>query len=159
MHKQLMAAILLLAGFAACTNNTTVQQHADSTVTIATADPTPQQSDMCFQRVTGNAHQDTATVHLIINGTTVSGAMVVKIAEKDTRAGILSGSIVNGIIKTSWLYTQEGMSDSILANFKLNKEELLQQRYSYNAQGREVIADTSAFAEVYLPVGCKLPLQ
>lgn len=156
MYGKTIYGGLLLIACTACHTNTS-NSHPTGTDSLLT---NTTHTDNCYQRLDGNAQQDTATVHLVIDDTLVTGAMVVKIAEKDTRAGILRGSVHNNMIRTWWHYTQEGMADSLPANFKLENGKLWAQRYGYDpANGRETLSDTSAFALAFTPVACKLPLQ
>lgn len=156
MYRKTVYSGVLLMALAACHTNTTSTQQsgADSLLTTAT------HRDECYQRLEGTANQDTSTVHLVTNDTLVTGTMVIKRAEKDTRAGVLRGHVHGNLVETWWYYTQEGMADSLPANFKIQENKLLEQRYSYDpTTGREVLADTSAFAVEFNAVACKLPLR
>lgn len=147
---------LLLMALAACHTNTTNNRSSGTDSLLAT----PLHSDKCYQLLEGTTQQDTTTVHLVINDTLATGVMVVKRAEKDTRAGVLRGHVRGNLVETWWYYAQEGMADSLPANFKLYEDKLVEQRYSYDpATGREVLTDTSAFTIALAPVACKLPLR
>ena len=93
---------------------------------------------LCFRKVSGRNNKDTTIVNLIIEGNKVTGEMVDKIWEKDSRKGRLSGSIEDNNIKTVYYFVQEGISDSLNLEFKLADGALLQKPITNGMDGRQV---------------------
>jgi hypothetical protein len=111
---------------------------------------------LCFQRLYGSVMKDTSLVRLIINGDIVTGYFMHLPYEKDSRRGNITATKQGDIIKGIWIYTQEGMQDTLSVEFKLNGNTLMQKNYSINLKtGREFLSDTSRFATEYKKIDCK----
>jgi hypothetical protein len=112
--------------------------------------------EYCFLLTEGSASQDSTTVHLIINADKVSGEMNWLPSEKDSRKGILSGTIAGDEIKAAWSFMQEGVRDSIPVAFKLSSQQLAQKPLKTDgATGRQETDDSAGYMVLYKPVACK----
>lgn len=111
---------------------------------------------LCFQKVSGNANQDTATVHLNINGENVVGDYENRLFEKDARTGRIDGTYKNNLIKGVWVYMQEGMTDTLPVEFKLSEDKLVQKNYTVDPKtGREVFSEGSVFNIEFEKIDCE----
>lgn len=111
---------------------------------------------LCFNRYSGLKNQDTAFVKLVIDGDSVSGHFSNIPYEKDSRVGTIAGVKSGNLIKGIWSYQQEGMSDSIAFEFKLQDSILLQKETTYDLNtGREILLDTSGFTVEFVRVDCQ----
>ena len=114
-----------------------------------------QYDTLCFQKVSGNSSQDTATIQLLIQGETVTGRFSNVPFEKDARVGTLSGTKKNELIMGTWTFSQEGMADSMQVEFKLSGNNLLQKEYKIDSKtGREVLTGSSKFSIVFDKIRC-----
>ncbi|EOR96579.1 hypothetical protein ADIARSV_0210 [Arcticibacter svalbardensis MN12-7] len=76
--------------------------------------------------------------------------------EKDSRKGIIKAVKTGNEIKGVWIYSQEGMQDSLDIAFKLQDASLLQKPFSVDiSTGRQVLRDSSAYSIQYTRRTCK----
>jgi hypothetical protein len=150
------AGLLLLAACTQPAKNTTTQDTSatDSVTTTTTTASSP--SDQCYQRLEGTAMQDTTLLHLTLDGNTAKGELTWTPAEKDSRTGVIKGTRNGDIIKGVWVYIQEGMTDSLPVEFKLEGNHIVRKTYEYDqATGRQFLGANSKFEEEFTPVKCK----
>ena len=147
----LFSGVLLLAS---CSSGSNKQSNPDTLKTAAYSSNT-MNGTLCFQHLSGSANQDTSIVKLQITGNSVSGSFHQLIYEKDRRKGTLRGTIEGDTIKAIWTFMQEGVTDSLEAQFKLGDNKLFQQEYSADpATGRQFLSENSAFTIEYKAVEC-----
>ncbi|BAV07239.1 hypothetical protein SAMN05421788_102138 [Filimonas lacunae] len=160
MIKKIGYTALLIAGLTACNNNPGNGTSKDS-ASITTADSAKAPISLCFQRYAGPLRQDTFTVHLIIDGSNVTGELVEMPFQKDARRGTLAGAMKDKTVTATWSYIQEGQQDTLPVVLKFKDGNVLQQPYQYDAKtGREILKDTSSFSLEFTPVDCtKIPKQ
>jgi hypothetical protein len=109
----------------------------------------------CFLRTEGDKNQDSTKIQLNINGDVVRGTMIWLPAEKDSRRGKLNGTIIDGVIKASWTYMQEGMENTLPVEFMLEGESLKQKKSKYdNVTGEESLDEKSDYELHYQRVEC-----
>jgi len=133
-----------------CSNNNSESQTASENVKIDL-----QYDTLCFQKVSGNSNQDTATIQLLLQGESVKGRFSNVPFEKDARIGTLSGTKKNSLISCVWAYSQEGTADSLLVEFKLSENTLLQKDFKIDSKtGREILTDSSRFSIVFNKIKC-----
>ena len=108
----------------------------------------------CYRHLAGQQQQDTALVHLIMDKDQVSGSYINAIFEKDRRQGSLRGTKTGNKITAIWTFSQEGQTDSLPVVFELAKGQLRQKPYSYTENGREFIADSSAYSLIFQEIDC-----
>jgi len=95
-------------------------------------------NSLCFLRTEGKDNQDSTCVELIIKGDKVSGRMSWMPNQKDSRKGILEGTIKGDTINAVWSFMQEGTKDTLNLKFKLNNNELSQKPLKLNVtSGRD----------------------
>jgi len=144
----ILFAVALAVG--SCSNNNSESQTASGNVMIDL-----QYDTLCFQKVSGNLNQDTATIQLLLQGESVKGRFSNVPFEKDARIGTLSGTKKNSLISCVWAYSQEGMVDSLLVEFKLSENTLLQKDFKIDSKtGREILTDSSSFSIVFNKIKC-----
>jgi hypothetical protein len=150
--KTLFAIILVSGIISACNSNSTNDISSDNTAEDSVI---TEQVQMCFERTEGDAHQDTTTLNLIIEGDNVTGDFNHLPHEKDSRKGTISGKRKGDLIKAVWSFMQEGMNDTLGVEFKLKGDRLLQKNYSINAKtGRQYLSEQSQFVLEYAKVEC-----
>lgn len=108
----------------------------------------------CYRHLAGKQQQDTALVHLMVDKDKVSGSYINAIFEKDRRQGSLRGTKTGNTITAIWTFSQEGQIDSLPVAFELTKDQLQQKPYSYTKNGREFIADSSAYSLIFQKIDC-----
>jgi hypothetical protein len=114
----------------------------------------------CFQRLEGLQNQDTTNITLLISGNKVTGTFNYLPYQKDSRKGSVTGEKQGDIIKGLWTYVQEGLKDTLVVEFKLQKSLLLQKSFGIDeATGRPILTDTSTFSIPYNAVKCSSDLQ
>ncbi|WP_228724232.1 hypothetical protein [Spirosoma sp. KUDC1026] len=80
--------------------------------------PAPLPADtLCFRQV---IKQDTTTLKLVVNGSTVSGYLDIDPFEKDQAKGPLSGTIRGNQIQTEWQRSGEGVTQTYVLTLTLN---------------------------------------
>lgn len=146
---------LLVAMVGCGQNEKSVEQASDTTLMEKT--PLAATSDtLCYERYSGSRNQDTASIMLFINGNKVTGRYANIPFEKDARKGTLSGIRSGDMIKGTWRFQQEGVSDSLPFEFKLDTDHLLQRATSFDRNtGRETLADTASFSLKFTKLDCK----
>lgn len=114
-----------------------------------------ERSELCFQRLDGSSSQDTSLIRLIINKETVTGDFNYIPYQKDSRRGTLTGVKNGNIIKGVWTFMQEGITDTISVEFKLQNDKLFQKTFGVDrVTGRQKLTDTSTFSIPYTKVLC-----
>ncbi|HEY0668760.1 MAG TPA: hypothetical protein VGD22_11315 [Sphingobacteriaceae bacterium] len=152
--KNLLIIFFSMMILSSCTTNVNKARSEDSTVLNAEA--ATDTAQLCFQKLEGTANQDTTYLKLIMNGSSVSGEFNHMPYEKDSRKGSISGSRNGDLIKAVWRYMQEGVTDSISVEFKLDGEHLLQKNLSVDPKtGRQYTSEASGYTMKYTKVKCK----
>ncbi|PRD57179.1 hypothetical protein [Sphingobacterium gobiense] len=125
--------------------------------TIRTVASRPQQNkSYCFIRTEGTDQQDTTNVTFTINGDKVEGEMNWIPKEKDSRKGILLGTISDNEITAMWNYMQEGTRDSMRVAFKLVSNQLTQKPLTINATtGIQETDEAADYTVIYISENCK----
>lgn len=109
----------------------------------------------CFLRTEGTHEQDTTVVQFTVDGDRVEGVMNWIPDEKDSRRGILTGTISDDEIKAMWSYVQEGMDDSMIVAFKLTPQQLAQKPLKVNtATGRQETDEAADYTVMYKQDNC-----
>ncbi|GAB2972903.1 hypothetical protein GCM10027049_03520 [Mucilaginibacter puniceus] len=114
------------------------------TLTAAPAPRTPNAQALCFLRTEGNNNQDTTSIELVIKNNKVTGIMNWMPYQKDNRMGKLQGDIKNDTIEVVWTFIQEGMTDTLNLQFKLDNNHLLQKPLKLNEKTGRQQTDKSA---------------
>ncbi|MVN89597.1 hypothetical protein [Mucilaginibacter aquatilis] len=117
---------------------------------------TKRTQDGCYAKVSGQQMKDTLFVKLHVENDKVSGDMMETIFEKDRRKGTISGTIEkDNIIKATWTFMQEGMTDSMKVAFRLTHAGLMQQPLKVDAAtGRQVPDTSSPYSILLKPADC-----
>jgi len=154
--KMYAAMFGLSLAISACTQTGTVKLRGDSTRQDADSLAIAGTETLCFERYSGNRNQDTASIRLVLKGNNVSGSYANIPYEKDARIGTISGTRSGNVMKGIWRFQQEGMSDSVGFEWKIEDDMLLQKQTGFDSSsGREVLSDTAAFSQEYLRVDCQ----
>ena len=144
--------LAFLTALGACTQNNQPADHAASVESEAVISS----DTLCFQRYSGLANQDTASVKLIIYGNEVRGQYTNLPHGKDSRVGTIAGIKKGDLIKGMWYYQQEGTNDSLGIEFKLQHGKLLQKQTGFDRNtGREFLSDTASFSLKFVQIDCK----
>lgn len=154
--KYLIISVIALASCTGSGNsNNEEPKHIDRDTINATVGNRPEQKSYCFIRTEGVDQQDTTTVKLIINANKVEGEMNWIPKEKDSRKGVLVGSIAEDEIMAIWRYMQEGMNDSMAVAFKFAPDQLAQKPLRVNTNtGVQETDERADYTLLYTPVGC-----
>ncbi|NGM66930.1 hypothetical protein [Sphingobacterium sp. SGR-19] len=113
------------------------------------------ETSYCFIRTDGTDQQDTTTVRFTIGADKLEGEMNWIPKEKDSRKGVLVGTIAGDEITAIWRYMQEGMEDSIEVAFKFSPNQLAQKPLKVNTNtGVQETDDDADYTLIYTPVGC-----
>jgi ABC-type glycerol-3-phosphate transport system substrate-binding protein len=152
--KHLTLIILIALTAAACTSNTA---KTDTTITDTTISTTSAKSktvlvSTCFVRTEGKNNLDSTNIQLVIKGNTVTGEMNWLPFEKDMRKGILNGTKKGDTIIAVWTFKQEGTTDTMKLNFKLDSNQLAQKPLKVNAKtGRQETDESAGYTLKYRP--------
>ena len=148
-----ISLILALAFIMVSCNDTGDKSEAASIDTLAdssTPKRTPNAHALCFLRTEGNNNQDTTSIELVIKNNKVTGLMNWMPYEKDSRKGKLQGTIKNDSIQVAWSFMQEGVTDTIILQFKLDNNQLMQKPLKFNTTtGREHTDETADYTLTY----------
>lgn len=149
--KNYLTLLVAISSLYSCTNNHPKDKSVSEKPTSDSVYDT-----LCYQKVSGISHQDTATIQLLIHGKSVSGRFSNVPSEKDSRIGTLTGTKENDVITGIWAYSQEGMADSLPIVFKLIGNTLVQKNYFFDTKsGRDMITDKSKFSIVFNEIKCR----
>lgn len=148
-----------LSIMAACNSSPQEQDNTDtvnSKQKIKRGKISKRTQDGCYIKVSGPQMKDTLFVQMHIEKDKVSGQMIESIFEKDSRKGTLEGAMQpDKTIKAVWTFMQEGMTDSIAVNFKLDHTGLMQQPLKVDAATGRQVTDVAAPYSVKLePADC-----
>lgn len=152
--------ILCAVGLASCSGNGTrnsegLKQIDEDTVHTRVNSKQEQQRRYCFIRTEGTDQQDTTTVRFTLNADIVEGEMQWIPQEKDSRKGVLAGTISGDEITAIWRYRQEGIKDSMRVAFKLSSVQLAQKPLKVNnITGSQETDDTADYTLLYTSVNC-----
>lgn len=137
------AAVCVLAS---CTSkNDTASDGSDSLTVAQTKKPLAHA--LCFLRTEG---KDSTSIELVIKDDKVTGQMNWMPYEKDSRKGKLAGTINNDTVDVVWSFMQEGMTDTLNLQFKLDDTKLWQKPLKFNQQsGREQTDASSGYTLQY----------
>lgn len=117
-----------------------------------TTNNTPTTTAMCFERSEGKNNVDSTYVQLVVKGNTVSGEMNWLPFQKDARKGLLVGTQKGDIIQAVWTFKQEGTTDTMKVNFKLDGNQLMQKPFKVDTKtGRQVTDETAGYTIKYKP--------
>jgi hypothetical protein len=117
---------------------------------------TPEVDSACYLLTDGGG-KDSLVVTIQIKGNGVTGYMIYNYYQKDGRFGKLIGTKKGNEIKADWIYMQEGMTDTVAVAFKLNGQNLEQQKNDFNPQtGEEFLADDAPYDRTYNKVDCSV---
>ncbi|QKJ29649.1 hypothetical protein HQ865_07740 [Mucilaginibacter mali] len=151
-------AILAIASCSSPSNKTGSIDTMNAGDTAAKKSLAPKTGDttaltsLCYVRTEGNKNQDSTTVQLVIKGNTVTGEMNWLPYEKDGRKGILNGTRSGDTIKAVWTFKQEGMTDTMAVNYKLDGDKLAQKPLKVNTKtGRQQTDETAGYTVIYHP--------
>ncbi|PRD48425.1 hypothetical protein [Sphingobacterium haloxyli] len=152
----LLCAIALGSCVGQDNRNSEDTNKADEDTIHAMANRPVQNKPYCFIRTEGTGQQDTTKVRFTINGDKVEGEMSWIPKEKDSRKGVLTGTISNNEITALWNYMQEGMRDSIRMAFKLlPNDELAQKPLTINgASGIQETDEAAGYTVIYKSDHC-----
>lgn len=158
--KKLLPIAFAAFALAACGESTVQTTDDTDTGYVAVADTGIDKGEvaqsMCFQKLSGNSKQDTATLHLNIIGENVTGDFENRPFQKDARKGAIAATYRNDLIKGIWVYMQEGVADTLPVEFKLTDNKLIQKNYTVDPKtGREVFSDASVFNIEFQKVDCE----
>jgi hypothetical protein len=112
---------------------------------------TPNAHALCFLRTEGTTNnKDTTSIELVIKNKNVTGVMNWMPYQKDSRMGKLQGDIKNDTIRVVWTFMQEGMTDTLNLQFKLDNNRLLQKPLKFNeTTGRQQTDETADYNLAY----------
>ncbi|HLQ98882.1 MAG TPA: hypothetical protein VK102_00785 [Sphingobacterium sp.] len=151
--------VLLLGVFilAACAGNDERKDPSSTTRKDTAAEIVSDQSEAyCFLRTEGTHHSDTTFVWFTLEGDSLKGIMHWIPAEKDSRKGTLTGTVADNEIEALWVYTQEGMEDSLQVAFKVEPQQLLQKPFIVDANtGKQRTDENAAYSILYTPTACE----
>ena len=119
--------------------------------------PVQDEGPQCFQKISGAGMHDTTRVRLDPDGSGVSGTMDIILHEKDSRRGRLRGTLgKDGIIRADYYFMQEGMTDTVPLQFRLEEDAILLRPAIYDpATGRERPDTSKGFADRLNKVACQ----
>jgi hypothetical protein len=122
--------------------------------TIAKAKDTPTNNNtptvysLCFLNKEG---RDSTSIELVIHGNAVTGLMNWLPYQKDSRNGVLAGTIKNDTLRATWGFMQEGQKDTINLNFLFKNSQLSQKPLKFNAKtGRQQTDEKSGYTIKYV---------
>jgi hypothetical protein len=148
--KYLALGCIATLFLAACTSSSKkeVTDTLNSKDTVASnGKDTADVYSVCFLHTMG---KDSTAVELMIKGENVTGNLNWLPYEKDSRKGILAGTIKNDTIHAKWSFMQEGMKDTIGVNFLLKGETLAQKPLKFNSKtGREQTDESAGYTILY----------
>ena len=148
-----ISLILVIAFIVASCNNTGNKNEAALIDTLADSSSiprTPNAHALCFLRIDGNNNQDTTSIELVIKDNKVTGLMNWMPYQKDSRKGKLQGTIKNDSIQAVWSFMQEGMTDTINVQFKLQNNNLLQKPLKVDPKtGRQQTDEAADYTLAY----------
>jgi len=148
--------LTLAVAVGACTQKGTTRLTGDSTLTATDTSVSAASETLCFERYSGSRMQDTASIKLVLSGNKVTGSYANIPYEKDARIGTINGTRSGNVMKGVWRFQQEGMTDSILFEFKIEGDKLLQRQTSFDpASGRESLSDTASLSLEYVRLDCQ----
>lgn len=157
MKKHILICTFAIA---ACAGNVDQKDESsktieENTLTETTLPTTAQNRRYCFLRTEGTDNQDTTTVQFSFNEDNVAGEMNWIPKEKDSRKGVLTGTILGDEIKAVWSYMQEGMKDSMTVAFKLSPQQLAQKPLKVDTvTGRQETDERADYTVIYMPHNC-----
>ncbi|OKS88481.1 hypothetical protein [Mucilaginibacter polytrichastri] len=157
--KLIILCCVAALGIVSCSSNTVKQAKTDTVIagdtlakaaTTAQTNHTPTVSSLCFLRTEGKTNQDSTSIELVIKGDVVSGQMTWMPYQKDSRKGVLAGTIKGDTIQAKWSFMQEGMNDTLNLKFKLTKDQLAQKPLKLNVKtGRDQTDDDAGYKLLY----------
>lgn len=136
-----------------CSSNN--QKNSSDTLTTDSSGNSSTIDTLCFLHTSGTSNQDSTLVSLIINGDEVTGAMKWFPYEKDSRRGTLEGVQVGNVIKATWSFMQEGVTDTMEMEFELGDGKLAQKPLVVNPNtGREQTDENKDYTIIYNKIKC-----
>lgn len=145
--------ILAIAFLLASCNNTGDKSETaliDTLIDGSAPPRTPNAHALCFLRTEGNNNQDTTSIELVIKNNKVTGVMNWMPYQKDSRMGKLQGNIKNDTIQVVWSFMQEGVTDTLNLQFKLDNNQLMQKPLKFNTTtGRQQTDDAAGYTLTY----------
>jgi hypothetical protein len=112
--------------------------------------------DGCYMYVSGNQMKDTLYVQLHVQNNKVSGKMIDDIYEKDSRKGTIAGTMkADNTINAVWTFMQEGMTDTMTVDFRLNHSALFKKPFKADMSTGRQVTDAAANYTIELkPTDC-----
>lgn len=159
--KHIIPISLIALAAASCSSPQNNRNGGDSvsTTTTTTTDTVIKERDipsasvhdtLSFVRTEGKTNQDSTTVTLHLKGSNITGQMKWTPYEKDSRKGTLQGTRSGDMIKATWTFMQEGMTDTLALQFELKNNQLLQKPLKLNTKtGREQTDESADYTVVY----------
>ena len=152
-YKAILPLVFVITG---CTQTGTVKLTGDSTRQEEGAAMSAITETLCFERYSGNSNQDTASIRMVLQDNIVTGRYANIPYQKDARIGTISGTRSGNVIRGTWRFQQEGITDSMSFEFKIEGDKLLQKQTRIDrSSGRELVSDTADFSLVYLRSDCE----
>jgi len=151
--------IIAALSFAACKSSPQQQDTSDTTNSkqnVKRGKISKRTQDGCYIKASGQQMKDTLYVQLHIQNNKVSGRMIESIFEKDSRKGTLEGTLQpDKSIKAVWTFMQEGMTDTLAVDFRLDHTGITQKPYKVNTStGRQVTDATAPYSIKLEPADC-----
>lgn len=145
-------AVLLMAS---CSSNNEKSSGKDTlansdTATTAKVNDTAAIRSLCFLGLAGKTSQDSTSIELVIKDKKVTGMMNWLPYQKDSRKGLLEGTVKGDTIQAVWTFTQEGMKDTLNLKFRLQNDVLYQKPLKLNTKtGREQTDESAGYTLSY----------
>jgi hypothetical protein len=149
--KPIILILAIAVAITSCKSTGDKSEAASIDTLAATPAPrTPNAHALCFLRTEGNNNQDTTSIELVIKNNKVTGLMNWMPYEKDSRKGKLEGTIKDDIIQVVWSFVQEGITDTMELQFKLQNNTLLQKPLKADPKtGRQQTDETADYTLAY----------
>ena len=137
MRNIILIAFILVA---ACNskreaNTDAVAAKEDTVTELRYVTKTPLGIPGCYSWTTG---RDTATLHLQVKETQVTGNLIYDWSEKDRNAGTLQGIVQDSLIVASYTFQSEGMTSVREVVFKIKGDLLIEGFGDINTRGDTV---------------------
>ncbi len=136
-------SFLVLLVFSACSGEPNTAQGVDSSATIHNnitdtliTDNKPVQLNGCYQMT---MKEDTATLRLNLQDSTVTGDLEYHLKEKDRNTGTLAGVIRDGFIYAEYTFQSEGLTSVREVAFKIEGDTLVPGFGDIKEVGQKVV--------------------
>lgn len=157
MKNKTLLIAFILPFLGACLGQPTKNDESDLVISSnqdsISSSLTPNET-MCFLKLDGMQKQDSTYVYVRLEGDSISGLYNWIPDMKDARRGIINGIKRGDTLNVVWSYMQEGIVDTIHTQFLLENNQLKQQPYLTQEDGRQVRDRNASFDVVYNSTGC-----